>query len=97
MPDLPGGPTDPENVLNCIRTGATWRDSLIYVAAQGYSLHADGGKWTLSTRLGTRISLDTFERLHSATTNEREPGYVRIEGLRYRLDLVNGWAELAPA
>ena len=97
LDDLPGGPTDPEAILNAIRNGATWRESLIYVSGQAFSLHTDGGRWQVSPRLGVRITFDTFERLRRATTNEREPGYLRVDGLRYRLDAVDGWAELAPA
>jgi hypothetical protein len=95
--DLPGGPTDPENVLNAIRNGATWRESLIYLAGAPFSLHAEGGKWELSPRLGVRMNEDTFARLHKVTTNPREPGYLRLDGLRYRLDAIDGWAELVPA
>ena len=99
MPDLPGGPTDPENVLNAIRNGATWRESRIAVASIDFNLHAIGGRWEVSTaRGGCRISVDTLAKLVGATTNEREPGCLRLaDGLRYRLDAVDGWAELAPA
>jgi hypothetical protein len=94
--DLPGGPTDPEIIASTIRTGATWQDDRILVSGLRFSLHTDAGKWGISTREGAKISLATFERLKDSSP-DAEPGFVRVDGLRFRLDLVDGWAELAPA
>lgn len=96
---MPGGPTDPEVILNAIHAGCGWSSNHLVVAGVDQWPAVDGARWTLSTSPAVLLDLDTYTKLARGTLSRG--GFVTVDGLRYQLDsvTVNGsaWAVLQPA
>lgn len=101
---MPGGPTDPEILLQAIAAGAVHdadrfgfgasprvRFGLVRTGPFG------GAAWHLSTLGAIGIDADTFAKLANAQPIEGVPGVLLIERMRYELIEADGMAELEPA
>jgi hypothetical protein len=103
---MPGGPTDPEIILNAIAAGAVHDDNRLAfgpVAARvRFGLVNTGplgpsAAWGLSTSGTIGIDADTFARLASASVIEGTGGALLIDRQRFVLVEIEGMAELVPA
>jgi hypothetical protein len=102
---MPGGPTDPEILLNAIAAGAVHDDDRLAfgpVAARvRFGLVNTGplpsAAWGLSTSGTIGIDADTFAKLAASEPIEGVPGVRLINRMRYALEPVDGMAELVPA
>ncbi len=96
---MPGGPIDPEAVMNAIQSTAnpaTWSSDHIIVNAGGtpttYALAVVSGAWALDVLGGVLIDEPTFDDIARATTCAN--GILHIAAARYQLTDVNGFAVL---
>lgn len=102
---MPGGPTDPEILLNAIAAGAVHEaDRIAFgpVAARvRFGLVTTGplpsASWGLSTSGTIGIDADTFTKLASASVIEGSGGALLIDRMRFVLVEIEGMAELVPA
>lgn len=101
---MPGGPTDPEILLQAIAAGAVHdADRFAFGTSPRlrFGLARTGpvgpAAWHLSTSGTIGIDADTFAKLASAERIEGVPGVLLIERLRFVLAEVDGMAELEPA
>ncbi len=96
---MPGGPIDPEAVMDAIQSTAnpaTWSSDHIIVSAGGgattYALAIVGNAWALDVLGGYLIDEPTFDEIARANTCAN--GILHIGGDRYQLAAVNGYAVL---
>jgi hypothetical protein len=104
---MPGGPTDPEIILNAIAAGAVHdADRFAFGLGGGgprvrFGLVASGplpsAAWGLSTSGTIGIDADTFARLTIASVIEGTGGALLIDRQRFVLVEIEGMAELVPA
>jgi hypothetical protein len=101
---MPGGPTDPDIVSKLCKLAEVQPfegrlklgDVLFSLRLRGVSNPALPfvSTWHVATDGDTSVSADTFDRLRRCTVVD---GFVLVDRLRYRLDLVGEFAELVPA
>lgn len=98
---MPGGPTDPDNVLKVAQIADTVTGGRIMLGEIGFALRVSGGavgpspRWEVATDGDVSIDIDTLTKLKESSPL---PGNIVLHNrLRYTLDLVDGAAELQPA
>jgi hypothetical protein len=101
--DLPGGPTDPDIVSKfCKLAEAQPSEGRIKLGDVAFALRLRGvsnpalpfdSTWHVATDGDILVSADTFDKLRRGTVVD---GFVLVDRLRYRLDLVGEFAELVP-
>lgn len=88
MPDLPGGPTDPDAVMQAVSSGYTWVSNHLLPPSGSPPtwLEVDtSNAWQLTTSAATCLDQSTFEQLRQGSLSGR---FVIVGGLRYQLSCV---------
>jgi hypothetical protein len=79
---MPGGPIDPENILNAINGGATWSSNHLVIASVSKWPVVVSTRWALTSSAAALIDHDTFTALQGATC---VAGIITAGGVRYTL------------
>lgn len=91
--DAPGGPIDPEKVFDAIAAGAVVPEGGDHFITPDRWLRVNGTAWEIADVEAVRISCETAAAIRGAT---KALPFLVIDGLRWRLDHVDGWAGLVP-
>lgn len=101
---MPGGPTDPDKLLEAIQAGATPDDGRLVLPRAGARWLAivdddeRGPRWVLTLTRGVQMTPETFEMVAKARSKER---FLFVNDVRFALEVSDygeeQFAELAPA